>query len=97
MREQRFSLIQAGSMDDPVLLRIQTRADRFSQLRVGRQDEKSFHRARSWACSGLGCRIETGFRDELGGGSVTFPLTSTASLFLPVLVGRFPMIVTDAR
>jgi hypothetical protein len=43
MSQQRFRFFQTGAVDDPVLLRIQTGAEGFSQLRMGRQDEKGFH------------------------------------------------------
>ena len=43
VREQRFGFLDAQAMDDAVLLRIQTGADRFREIRMRGQNQNGFH------------------------------------------------------
>ena len=73
--QQRLGLFQIGAVDDPVFLRVQATADGFSELRMGRQNKKGFHRTWSLAYSSSVCWAEIGFRIEQRLDSVTFPRT----------------------
>ena len=43
--EQRLGFIHSEAVDHPVLLRIQTRPNRFGKVWVGRQNQNGFHHA----------------------------------------------------
>ncbi len=43
VREQRFGLLHAKAVDDAVLLRIQTGANRFREIRMSGQNQNGFH------------------------------------------------------
>ena len=44
MRQQRLGFLCVGAMDNAILLRAQTRANRFGEIRMGGQNQKRFHR-----------------------------------------------------
>ena len=50
MREQRLGFIHTEAMNDPVLLRIQTRANRFGEIWMRRQNQNGFHRTSKKRC-----------------------------------------------
>ena len=45
MHQQRLGFLDVGAMDDAILLRVQTRANRFGEIRMSGQNQKGFHRA----------------------------------------------------
>ena len=44
MGQQRLGFLYVGAMDDAILLRVQTRANRFGEIRMSGQNQKRFHR-----------------------------------------------------
>ena len=44
MRQKRFGFIYIEAMNDPVLLRVQTRANGFGEIWMRRQNQNGFHR-----------------------------------------------------
>src|SRR5208282_389334 len=43
MCQQRLGFLRVGAMDDAILLRAQTRANRFGEIRMSGQNQKRFH------------------------------------------------------
>jgi hypothetical protein len=44
MRQKRFGFIYIEAMNDPVLIRVQTRTNGFGEVWVRRQNQNGFHR-----------------------------------------------------